>query len=502
MPPWKKNQSESGERATAQETIYGVLPIPPVLRNAVIGVGVAYALLMFIGAMFGKAPGEVRLLLGISNVVIIMGSLLPFMLREWKEGWLSPMLIYSAFVFANIVVKRSGLMVMGLSDHTVIQASATHLTELVAYDHFLDALSMVALILGYRMAHGVAAPKLLPSPGKNLLPLTLVVMAISALALVIFIGFSGNLMSHIKNLTMNRHSKQFESDNVEWTGVLISISCFAHMGLLFLLAYRPKVVYNPLFYIGVLISLVILALATGKRSAIINPVFLMLLIWAGVTGVMPYMRVFVGAVLAIFAVGFLGALRISIQQGDVQTAVSDNSNSSFGDTLDASLEEMTWRVGAYSSRLAILDSVPEDVPLQWGYTYYGALVRPIPRALMPDKPTGTDSYVARTFFGVDWGIPAGGVGEAYWNFHIPGIVLIYSLFGAFKAWWRNFTFGSSGNPGLLVCYLLTMFGFSVPCDTAYTGWLFTIIPAFICLWAVGGLKFDHRRGRLHVPSVA
>lgn len=481
------------EAVSTPESVYGLLPIPPVLRNGVLVFGGLYALLMFFGAMFGSAPSDVQLLLAVSDVVVITGALLPFILREWKEGWLSPMIIYSVIVFASMIVKRSGLMLMGLSEHTVINASASHLTGLVAYDHFLDALSMVSLIIGYRVAHGVKTPRLLPSEGKNLVPLTLVVLGISAVALVIYIGFSGNLMTHIKNLTMNRNSKEFESDNVEWTGVLVSVACFAHMGLLFLMAYRPKVVYNPLFYIGVMISLVILALASGKRSVIINPVLLLLLIWAGVSGRMPYFRVFVGMVMAVFALGFLGALRTGIQRGDVQTAVSDSPNSSLGSTLEASLEEMTWRVGSYSSRLAILDAVPDDVPLQWGYTYYGALVKPIPRALMPDKPTGTDSYVARTFFGADWGIPAGGVGEAYWNFHIPGIVAVYFLFGTFKAWWRNFTFGSSRNPGLLVCYLLTMFVFSIPCDTAYTAWLFTIIPAFVCLRVVGGFRFDYRK---------
>lgn len=454
--------------------------------------GILYAVLVALGALTGQVPADVRTLLAISDIVVVLAVLSPFMLREHKEGWLSPMILFSAWTMVNLMAKRTGLMLVGLASHTVISASESDLTRLVAHDNFLDALSIMCLLAGYRIAHGIPAPKFGPSAGRYTFWVALALLGIGVGSLFLYIGMSGSLMMHIKNLALNRQSKDFESDAIGWIGVLVSLSGLAYIGILFWLAHRPKIVRKPLFYLLFLSALAVLALATGKRSAIILPCIMTLLVWISVTGKVPYVKVFVGLVLAVFAIGFLGSFRTALQTSDVQSAVSHSSELTVGDSFKASLEEMSFRAGGYSSRLAILHSVPHDVPLQFGYTYLAAMGRLIPRAIWPSKPTGTDSYVARTFFGANWGIPAGGVGEAYWNFHIPGVIFVYALFGMFKAWWRNMAFNSPGNPGIMICYLITMFQFSAPADTAYTGWLFIIIPAALCLIAVGGFTFSKR----------
>ena len=56
----------------------------------------------------------------------------------------------------------------------------------------------------------------------------------------------------------------------------------------------------------------------------------------------------------------------------------------------------------------------------------------IPRARWEDKPRGPGSIYAQTFLGVPregLSIPVPAFAEAFWNFHLPGVIVIFGTFG-------------------------------------------------------------------------
>lgn len=479
------------------EGIYGVAPITPLVRNIYLAFLSLFALVVFFGPMIvGEGLSSWTLAgLGLSNLVVVGLLAVPFLRNDWREGWLNPLVLFSAVTFVNVLAKRSGLMLLGLHEHEIIYKEADQLTLLVVYDHFLEALSMVMIYAGYLVFKNIGVPRIAAQRKVAVLPIALVVIAISFVSLVIYVDFSGSFIDHVQNLALNRASKQFITEDIGWLGVLATIGMQAHLGLLFLLAFRPKITLNPIFYILLFTALGVILISTGKRSSIIYPLVMMGLVWTGVNGKLPYIRALLGIAVCIFLVGFLGAVRGQLMSEKLGQNLREQQEGGPLVTMRHALDEMSIRVGSYSSRLSILESVPHDVPLQYGYTYLGWVARPIPRAIWPGKPTGTDSYVARTFFGVNWGIPAGGVGEAYWNFHIPGVLVVFFVFGVFKRWWRNLFIENPGNPGLLVLYVLTMFIMGAPSDTQFTQWLFAMGPALVILYLLGGLRFSGR-GRL------
>ena len=93
--------------------------------------------------------------------------------------------------------------------------------------------------------------------------------------------------------------------------------------------------------------------------------------------------------------------------------------------------------------LFITKAVPDDFDFKLGRTYFVQAVNPIPRAIWPDKPiddaglelaklkgavAGGDAYLT---------ISPGLIGEMYWNFGIPGVIIISMLLGYLaKSWDR------------------------------------------------------------------
>ncbi len=80
----------------------------------------------------------------------------------------------------------------------------------------------------------------------------------------------------------------------------------------------------------------------------------------------------------------------------------------------------------------LIDAVPGELSFQYGRTIARWLLAPIPRSLWPDKPViPPGPEVGRAVYGQRVaGVPPALVGELYWNFHLPGVVL-----GAFGFGW-------------------------------------------------------------------
>lgn len=94
------------------------------------------------------------------------------------------------------------------------------------------------------------------------------------------------------------------------------------------------------------------------------------------------------------------------------------------------------------SSAQIMEAVPVRLAPANGSTYLAWLVAPVPREWWPEKPlvsSGPEIGV-KVFGQVSSGVPPGLVAEAYWNFGLPGLLLISSLVGVglrrVYEWWR------------------------------------------------------------------
>lgn len=76
-------------------------------------------------------------------------------------------------------------------------------------------------------------------------------------------------------------------------------------------------------------------------------------------------------------------------------------------------------------------AVPRELPLAWGATVARWVLAPIPRSLWPDKPViQPGPIVGQTLYDQPIaGVPPSLVGELFWNFHWPGVIIGAFLIG-------------------------------------------------------------------------
>ena len=202
------------------------------------------------------------------------------------------------------------------------------------------------------------------------------------------------------------------------------------------------------------------------------------------------------ALLVIFSLLLVvrGAASGATDLSEVSTAVSQNADTS----VSAGLEELSYRLGGYSSVYPILYYVPDQSPLLWGSSYLLILGRPIPRIIWPTKPRGTDFMAGLVFFGSPWGVPPGAVGEAYWNFYIPGVIGVFFLFGIFLRWLAKLYVKYRQHGVMALFYAYTIFIFT-PDENTITIWMQGLIPILIfCLGA--GILRQRRSGMGLLPE--
>ena len=99
------------------------------------------------------------------------------------------------------------------------------------------------------------------------------------------------------------------------------------------------------------------------------------------------------------------------------------------------------------------------------------------------------------------GVPTGPVGEAYWNFYIPGVVIIFFLYGLFHRWLARTFAQYSRVPTAWVLYVLTLYAFS-PESSRMVGWFHSMILAIVILYWIGALSFNKRKKRQYIPTGA
>ena len=466
------------------------IPMPERTRYLLIAALVVFTLVCTVGALANTSQNAASPLLALSTLVYLAAVAWPLVrFDQDRQGWFHPLVFGTLVIMVRVLPRSLSLFINGLDEHAVLPLSPEELTRLVAYANFLNALALICTYAGFCWVRRPPLPSLRFAPPKRFWPAVAGMGALSLCALALLIRMSGSLSQHILNLSLNSAAKVFIEDPAG-LGLLGAIGGWFALALTMALAYRPELLRKPLFLALGLVALGFVYLASGKRSLLLAPVAIGAIVWMLRMRRVPVGRMLLLGAGAFAAFSLLLVVRqaASLQGGaksldDLAAVVGERAGESFG----ASLEELSYRAGSYSSLYPILHFVPSETPLLWGQTYLVILARPIPRVLWPDKPRGTDYLTGVTFFNAIWGIPPGPVGEAYWNFHIPGVVAVFFLTGIFLRWLHNL-FLRYGEHGLMVFfYAFTIFIFS-PTENTVTQWLLALLPMLLFAAFTGAVR--------------
>jgi oligosaccharide repeat unit polymerase len=324
-----------------------------------------------------------------------------------------------------------------------------------------------------------------PNP-RNVVPKGLTVVAFSVLTFLVYIRSQGGLNAHMVSWAPGR----FEA--LRGDGPIFVVINAGTVATLVWYALDRKASRSPLFWVVVLFSVPVNFFATGSRSSVVYSILLFFMIWMLRYQRLPTVRIVAAGVVALILVGTLGMLRRSTYKGEVDWAVLSNFDPS--SSLSALDEETaTSRPDGY---LPVIAKVPDEVGFLYGSSYIGTLLFFVPRALWPEKPRGVGAIVAEIIFGGGAGIPLGAVGEVYWNFYIPGVVVVFFLYGLFHQWLaRTFT-QYHHVPAFWVLYVITLFIFS-PGGLETVSYFHHVIPATAILYWMGALSFRKRKMSLY-----
>jgi hypothetical protein len=459
-------------------------------RYLLLGVLAVYTAICVFGALGNSVNNSSSALLALSDFIYLAALAYPLATyKPERDGWFHPLVFGTLWVMAKTLPRRMDLMINGLSEHAVLGLPMEELTRLVAYENLLNALALVATYVGYRLIRNPWMPRIRFHEPKHLWACVGIAGVVGLAALGYYIVVAGSITQHFLNLSLNQTAKVFAKEVDGMGQFQVAAQAFVVASTI-LLAYRPELIRKPYFWLVLGCASLNLYFIAGKRAVLLVASFNIAIVWMLTVRKVPVMRLlaFGAALFALFS--FLLVVRGASSMSDDFPEVWSRVSANIDDSLSLGAEELTNRVGSYTSIYPIIHLVPEDVPLLWGTTYLNIFTSPIPRAIWPDKPRGSDFMAGITFFGAPWGVPAGPVGEAYWNFHIPGVIAIFLLWGMFTHWLVKFYRRYNQEGIMKYFYACTLF--LVPGQNVIVSWLQTLVSLVLVAFVTGIFSFGRK----------
>lgn len=437
--------------------------------------------------------------------------LVPFLVRRlaaMPTGWLHPLVFPMLMAWAMGLVRTPQTLLYpflvwfepvhaGLSHPLLDGWSAQQISLANLKVEALTALSLVSLYAGFLM-FSLPVPTVHFSPPRYMRVKLFAVLGVLVLLFLWLIQSSGGLAAHIASFGLGRQRA------LEGEGHLVGLIRFAPVVLILWYAFDRRVLRRP-WYLAILFGVLAMQfMASGSRSATMMPLILLLAVWVFHHQRIPMMRVVVLGVVGLIMIGMLGQIRTSSFGGKETADFSALTDFNPIVSLEAAREEIGAR-NRNNAALPTIAFVGDQVPLLGGRTYVAALAFFIPSAIWEGKPRGAGAHVGAMVFGnhtleeaKDYkggGIPPGAVAEAYWNFHVPGVIFIYMLFGAFKRWLAKVFLRYRHEPAAVGFYLFSIFALSSPATIVLTGYFRNTVFLGALYYFLGVLRIRRRRVR-------
>ncbi|ELR96304.1 O-antigen polymerase [Gloeocapsa sp. PCC 73106] len=429
---------------------------------------------------------------------------LPIFFYRSSYGWFHPLIFLPLYTFAfnlPLFIPKvfqlfwegpGSLVFVPVTNAALSDWGKESMIRLNTYASLITIISIGAYYLGFFLLPSLKTPQLKLKQIKNAGIKTVLAVTFSVLVFLVFVDGHGGLTGHlVANWLGGRHANF--AGQYYWA-FLIN---FGIVACLIWLAIDPNVFTKPLFWSCAISAMLTRFLFSGSRSAIIYFMMIGVMTWMIRKGRFSLIKV-VGIILvAIIGVGLLGTFRNVVRDTGVAnfstlTDIQGGLVQAIGSDEEAG--ELTG--GRNGGPLPILAYVPKREGYLYGSTYLAALTLPIPRSIWPEKPGLCGGRAAQTFYfeQADWAIPCGSIGEAYWNFGLPGVCVVFFLYGYFHKWLAQSFRKYAGYASTIVLYTIILF-YVRPDTTSVMKLLQLVIQTMILLYLWGGLPLFWRRIR-------
>ncbi len=461
-------------QAEAPQTPF--VPIKPLFRVLILGAFVVYLFVVALLAFFSQRGVTAGVVIALAVLVVLRA--LPVALDRGEYGWFHP-LVFGALLTLLSFLRRIGGYAYGIDFHVALPNwSRDQLLDLMSYELVLSSIGMVAYYCGFFFLPAPSPPRARFARPRNLSMKVALAVAFATAVFLFYMSTQGGILAHI--LSWGGSRRVALAGEYYWVP-LINMGTVA---CLIWVAYEPRVVWNPVFWGMAGLSALILLISGGSRSGLIYFGIVGMIVWMIRVRKVAVARVALLAVLAIAVLVPLGRLRQSTWSGRIDWSVLTSLNAV--EAFQAGVGgEVSERATSESATLAILGRVPEQVDLLYGSSYLAAASIPIPRKLWEGKPVLADARAGNVFFGFNAGVVTGAIGEAYWNLHIPGVVIIFLLYGVFHRWLATFLRRYPREPAAILFYAVTLWHFSSPSSLALVTWMMNLVPLAVLLLLFG-----------------
>jgi oligosaccharide repeat unit polymerase len=452
-----------------------------------VGVVVLYAVVLLTIVVnlevSSKSPAFTFLCLAL--VINFAVVLLPVAFYKPHYGWFHP-LVYLSIGYLAFHARSFATYLNGIGRHRALPTwSADDITMLIAYALALGALGNLAYFFGFFLGPDFRVPRIRFSQAPKLAVKAVVIVAVVFVIFVLYMRSQGGLTAHLMSWQTGRHAA------MKGEGYWHLAIKFAGVICILWFALKPKALYQPIFWVCAVLSVMMSFLATGSRGEVVFFCAIGMLTWMLRERKVAPARVILIGLLGATLVGGLGNFRAQLWKGNIGWESSEGDASVFEHFEEGAIEagERAW---GSNGTLPILALVPNEVDLLYGKSYLSMITLPVPRTIWADKPGQIGGMVGETFFQSPAGVPPGPIGEAYWNFHIPGIIMVFFAFGVFQKWLMHIYLRYCDQPAMIVLYLITLFVIEPTTPALSTG-LLLIVPAIVLLRVLGVLNFKASR---------
>ena len=427
-----------------------------------------------------KSPAFI--LLCIAQILNFAVILFPVIFYKPSFGWFHPLVFYTC-QYLLFQFRSYATYLQGISHHRALpEYSVEDIVLLVSFALTLHAVSTLAYYFGFWFGPNLKVPSISFKQPRRLALKALAAVLFSVVIFWLYVERQGGLSEHLLSWQMGRHEAL--AGDYYWI-LLIKVSA---MACLLWFSLHRRAVYQPLFWVCSLASIVINFLSTGSRSTVVVFFIVAVLVWMLREKKFAPARIIGIGLLGVVLISFLGGFRSRLWKGEI-SLTSENDDTTIVEYFEQGAVESAERAWTNSGLLPILARVPDEVDLLYGSSYFAFFTLPIPRSIWPDKPGQVGGLVGDVFFNSPAGTPPGPIGEAYWNFHIPGVVIIFFIFGTFQKWLAQSFIKYQRHPAAVLIYLTVLFTID-PSTPAVVVCLMLVVPLLALLRLVGALNFS------------
>jgi hypothetical protein len=470
------------DAATAQRAGDPFIRMLRAHRWALVGVFAAYLLAIVVARRYDVTPTDDSIPLYLTVYIGLVVA--PLFLLKGSLTWFHPV-VFSSLLRLFDLTRRFSMYAFGLDWHIALPAGRDELSELLEFHLLLHSLALVSYYFGYFLGPRLPVPKIRFGTPRALVTKMLLIWGFALVAFGFYIASRGGLEAHIASWSLGRKGA------LSGKFYLIALATLGMPACWIWLAYRRDSTRSLLFWGATVVTLAIAFLASGSRSSVVYAAFVGLMIWMLRERRLAFVRTLAMGLVALAVLQVLGDYRRSGWEGESDWESA--TDTSLVESVTSGGGELSDRTSTSDGAFPIYARVPDDVPLLYGESYLAIIAMPVPRVLWPDKPSGIEGHVGNVFFGVDAGVPPGAVGEAYWNFHVAGVVLVFFLFGVFHRWLARAYLTYAGQPAAMLLYAPALLLFRDPSTPGFVIWAIAQVPVVVILIGLGGIAFGRSR---------